>query len=107
MSSALRFLKISNPHLAKSPVESAVETTTADQQGRSNPLRAVADIGGYSTVFLPGVSPSFIIKPATSLPRVLGLRGKAVKGMSGFHTDGCYRGFVYVGFEVGPFTGSD
>lgn len=88
--------------MAKSPIESAAETITADEQNRSQPLRAVSDIGGYSTVFVAGVSPSFILKSASTLPRVFGLRGNAVKSMSGFNTEGCHKGFVYIDFEVGP-----
>ncbi|KAI9835730.1 MAG: hypothetical protein M1819_001908 [Sarea resinae] len=96
LSSSLHFLKIPNPHLPKSPAEAAHDDTEGNQGGRANPLRAVSNIGGYSTVFLPGSSPSFIIKSAQSIPKVLNLQGKAVRGMSGFHTGGCDRGFVYV-----------
>jgi len=63
-------------------------------------MRALANIGGYSTVFLPGASPSFILKSGASIPKVLGLKGKAVKGMSGFNTGGCERGWVYVDADV-------
>lgn len=98
---ALRFLKIPNTYLTKSPVESAAETITADEQSRSQPLRTVSDVGGYSTVFVAGVSPSFILKSASTLPRVFGLRGNAVKSMSGFNTEGCHQGFVYIDYMVG------
>ncbi len=59
------------------------------------PLRACDNIGGYSTVFLPGPSPSFIVKTAKSIPRVVGLQGAAVRALSPFHTGGCERGFIY------------
>lgn len=59
------------------------------------PLRAVENIAGYSTVFLPGASPSFIIKAAKSLPRIIGLQGTGVRALSSFHTEGCDRGFIY------------
>ena len=63
-------------------------------------MRVLANVSGYSTVFLPGASPCFILKSAASVPKVLGLKGKAVKGMSGFNTGGCERGWVYVDIDV-------
>jgi len=62
-------------------------------------MRVVSDLSGYSAVFLPGGSPSFILKSAKSVPRLLGLRGAGVRGMSGFHTAGCDRGFIYVDLD--------
>lgn len=58
-------------------------------------MRAISNLGGYSTVFLPGNSPSFVIKSAKSTPKVLSLQGIGVRGMSSFHTAGCDRGFIY------------
>jgi cleavage and polyadenylation specificity factor subunit 1 len=58
-------------------------------------MRRCENIAGYSTVFLPGASPSFIIKSAKSMPRVIGLQGTGVQAMSSFHTEGCERGFIY------------
>jgi len=62
---------------------------------RDEPMRAIANLGGYSTVFLPGGSPSFVIKSAKSTPKVISLQGVGVRGMSSFHTAGCDRGFIY------------
>lgn len=62
-------------------------------------MRPCANINGYSTVFLPGASPSFIIKSSKSIPRVIGLQGSGVGGMSTFHTEGCDRGFIYADSE--------
>lgn len=59
-------------------------------------MRAVANLGGYSTVFLPGSFPSFVIKSSKSTPKVISLQGTGVRGMSSFHTEGCDRGFIYV-----------
>ena len=58
-------------------------------------MRAIPNLGGYSTVFLPGGSPSFAIKSAKSTARVVRLQGAGVRGMSSFHTEGCDRGFIY------------
>jgi cleavage and polyadenylation specificity factor subunit 1 len=58
-------------------------------------MRAISNLGGYSTVFLPGGSPSFVIKSSKSIPSVIGLQGAGVRGLSSFHTAGCNRGFIY------------
>lgn len=88
-------MKIHNPHLAKNPEVSAVETSEEGNETRDEPMRAIENVGGYSTVFLPGGSPSFVIKSAKSTPKVIGLQGVGVRGMSSFHTSGCDRGFIY------------
>ena len=61
-------------------------------------MRILPDVDGYSTVFLPGHSASFIVKTSTSLPHIIRLRGQLVRGMSSFDDKsfGCERGFVYV-----------
>lgn len=98
LSSTLNFLKSPNSHLPKNPDVSAEETAISDprQSQRNTPMRVVSNLAGYSAVFLPGGSPSFIFKSAKSMPRVLDLRGKGVRGMSSFHTEGCDRGFIYL-----------
>jgi hypothetical protein len=58
------------------------------------------NVCGYSTVFLRGTSPAFILKEASSAPRVIGLHGKAVKGLTRFHTSACQRGFAYIDAQV-------
>ncbi|KAM0329407.1 hypothetical protein ACHAQA_004714 [Verticillium albo-atrum] len=93
LAKSLLFKKVTNSHLAKSPIEAADDD--AVQESRVMALRACADIGGYSTVFLPGASPSFILKSSKSSPKVVGLQGLGVAGMSSFHTEGCERGFIY------------
>ena len=79
-----------------------IEETPEDEdaeQPRSVPLRRCTNIAGYSTVFLPGPSPAFILKSSKSSPRVVGLQGLPVRGMSSFHTEGCDRGFIYADSE--------
>jgi cleavage and polyadenylation specificity factor subunit 1 len=83
--------------LAKSVVEASQDD--ASQQPRFVPLRRCPNVNSYSTVFLPGASPSFIIKSSKSIPRVVGLQGKGVRGMSSFHTEGCDVGFIYADAE--------
>lgn len=91
--STLSFKKTSNPILAKPPVEESDDEDA--QPPRFVPLRPCTNISGYSTVFLPGPSPSFILKSSKSHPRVIGLQGLPVRAMSPFHTEGCDHGFIY------------
>jgi cleavage and polyadenylation specificity factor subunit 1 len=92
-SSHLRLRKISNPALATGRSEVAQDDTTLET--RLHPMQVCPDIGGYSTVFLPGSSPSFVLRSSRSMPKVIGLQGAGVRGMSSFHTEGCERGFIY------------
>ncbi|KAI9163123.1 Protein cft1 [Paramyrothecium foliicola] len=97
LTATLLFKKSANPALAKSVAEAADDD--ASQQPRFVPLRRCANVSGYSTVFLPGASPSFVLKSSKSIPRVVGLQGLGVRGMSTFHTAGCDRGFIYADSE--------
>ncbi|ESZ98141.1 hypothetical protein SBOR_1520 [Sclerotinia borealis F-4128] len=99
LSSTLQFLKIQNTHLAQNPDVSAEEQADGAQQTSDKPMRAVSNLGGYSAVFMPGGSPSFIIKSSKTLPKVLGLQGTGVRSLSSFHTEGCDRGFIYADTE--------
>ncbi|KAL3422159.1 cpsf a subunit region [Phlyctema vagabunda] len=99
LASTLHFLKVYNPQLAENPVVSAEENVDETQEKRDNPMRAIANLGGFSTVFLPGGSPSFILKSAKSSPKLLRLQGKGVRGISSFHTEGCDRGFIYADID--------
>ncbi|KAI9741103.1 MAG: mRNA cleavage and polyadenylation factor subunit [Cirrosporium novae-zelandiae] len=99
----LRFLKVSNPQLAKPPGEAAVELP-ADPAGpdiKLDPLRVLPDLNGYSAVFLPGANPSFVLKDARTDLKVVGFRtagGKAVKALSPFYGEKG-RGFIFVDVE--------
>jgi cleavage and polyadenylation specificity factor subunit 1 len=72
----------------------------AQDAGREGTLMELKDVCGYSTVFQRGASPSFILKESSSAPRVISLSGKAVKGLTSFHTSSCQRGFAYLDAEV-------
>lgn len=67
---------------------------------RSQPLRAIQDIGGYSTVFVPRVSPSFILKSASSPPYVIDLNSGPIRSLCKVHTPGCEKGFIYINDKV-------
>jgi cleavage and polyadenylation specificity factor subunit 1 len=94
----LRWVKLAQPHLPKYSDEPAVESQHVAREGS---LVALNDINGYSCVFQRGTSPCFILKEASSAPRVIDLHGKSVKGLTQFHTSGCQRGFAYIDAEVG------
>ena len=67
---------------------------------KSTPLQALSNLDGYAAVFMAGGSPSFILKEAASLPRIVSLRGKAVKGLTSFNTRECEAGFAYIDASV-------
>ena len=92
-SKTLFFQKLPNSAFAKSPEEADLDEAT--HQPRILSMRRCNNVGGYSTVFLPGASPSFILKSSKSMPRVLPLQGSGVIAMSPFHTEGCEHGFIY------------
>ncbi|KAM3469253.1 hypothetical protein MY8738_010146 [Beauveria namnaoensis] len=94
LSDTLFFKKSANSTIAKSASASDKEEDET-QQRRFVPLQPCGNVGGYSTVFLSGDSPSFVLKSAKSIPRIVGLQGQGVQGMSTFHTAGCDRGFIY------------
>lgn len=94
---SLRFLKAANNTFARPSSQGDDESSAPESQ--TMPLRICENIGGYSTVFVPGSSPSFIIKSAKSSPKVIGLQGTSVRSLSPFHTSGCDRGFIYVDTE--------
>lgn len=97
LASTLLFKKTANTALAKSPEDTPRDETA--EPPRFVPLRRCDNVNGYSTVFLPGPSPSFVLKSCKSTPKVIGLQGLGVGGMSAFHTEGCDRGFIYADSE--------
>ncbi|KAL9078386.1 MAG: hypothetical protein Q9157_002681 [Trypethelium eluteriae] len=60
-------------------------------------LQYLADIGGYSAVFVKGPTSSLIIKEASSAPRILEVQTPDIQGLTTFHTARCERGFAYIG----------
>ncbi|KAF2221712.1 CPSF A subunit region-domain-containing protein [Elsinoe ampelina] len=52
-------------------------------------------VASLSTIFVSGPSPSFIIKTASTLPRVVDFRGRPVKFLCGFDAPWCSQGFIY------------
>ncbi|PGH18500.1 hypothetical protein AJ80_04470 [Polytolypa hystricis UAMH7299] len=98
--SSVRFSKVVTHCLGKP----STELTHEEQRGdTSHPLmrrlRPLEDVCGYRTVFIPGTSPSFIIKSSVSIPHVIPMRSKAVYSLSSFHVPACEKGIVYVDID--------
>lgn len=74
-----------------------------EDAGKESTLKPLSNIGGYSTVFQRGTSPCFILKEASSAPKILNLRGKSVKSLTKLHTDACDRGFAYIDVDVSSY----
>jgi hypothetical protein len=63
-------------------------------------LKLLPNVGGYSAVFMAGGSPSFVVKDAASLPRIVSLRGEGVRRLSGLNSRKCEAGFAWVDTTV-------
>ncbi|EMC95320.1 hypothetical protein BAUCODRAFT_25380 [Baudoinia panamericana UAMH 10762] len=85
----LRFRKVPFTYLPK--YDEGLDTA----DGRPAQLQP-AVIGGRNALYLPGGTPSFLVKEATSLPKVLGLRARGVRSFSPLHRAGCQQGFALV-----------
>ena len=96
---SLRFLKIPNPHLASISREEPADVEERQQEWRQA-LRSLHDVNGYSAVFMPGESPCFIIKSASSPPRVIDMCDSSVKSLTQLHSPTCQKGFLYIDGEV-------
>ncbi|KAJ6442592.1 protein CFT1 [Purpureocillium lavendulum] len=96
---SLLLKKTTNAAMAKAPEETPTPQDETTELPRFFPLRPCANVGGYSAVFMPGPSPSFLLKSSKSIPRVVGLQGLGSRGMSTFHTEGCDHGFIYADAE--------
>ncbi|KAL1965959.1 hypothetical protein VTN77DRAFT_4899 [Rasamsonia byssochlamydoides] len=94
-SGSLKFLKEVNHTLPKVPSVASSKTSSGGQR-RTKTLRRLPDVSGFSAVFMPGASPSFIFRTSKSLPHVVSLRGGFVRGLSGFNAASCEKGFIYV-----------
>jgi cleavage and polyadenylation specificity factor subunit 1 len=90
----LRWAKLSQQHVPRYSEDGETEEGGSDNTESS--LLALDNICGYSTVFRQGPSPAFILKESSSVPRVIGLSGKSVKGLTSFNTSSCQRGFAYL-----------
>ena len=65
-----------------------------------SPLRAIQDLNGLSTIWMPGSPSVFIIKSASSPPQVIPMSGGEVKSLHAFNTSGCRKGIAYLDSKV-------
>ncbi|CAI7630992.1 unnamed protein product [Penicillium bialowiezense] len=72
-------------------------TSQPDDQQRYRPMRILSNVSGFSAVFMPGASPSFILRTSKSQPHITRLRGGFTRWLSSFDSTeaGCEAGFIY------------
>ena len=100
-SNSLRFAKVSALGLSKT-----VSSNVSDDQSYPiQKLRAMQDVGGYSTVFRSGGSPCLVLKIASAAMQMIPLNGASVKSFASFHTPECKRGYLSVDDMVWPSYG--
>ncbi|RMY22713.1 hypothetical protein D0867_02531 [Hortaea werneckii] len=87
----LRWRKVPNTYVPKYD-----ENLDADAADARPALLKAAEIGGRHCVYVPGSSPSLLIKESTSLPKVLGLRSSAVNSFTTINRDGIRDGFALI-----------
>ncbi|KAI6858374.1 protein CFT1 [Hortaea werneckii] len=87
----LRWRKVPNKYVPK--YDENLDTEAADPRPA---LLKAAEIGGRHCVYVPGSSPSLLVKESTSLPRVLGLRSSAVNSFTSINRTGLHDGFALV-----------
>ncbi|KAK6001203.1 hypothetical protein QM012_003286 [Aureobasidium pullulans] len=84
----LRFRKVPGLHMPKFNEDPSLQ--------KPAPLKLLPNVAGYSAIFMAGGSPSFVIKDASGLPRIVSLRGKGVRRLSGLNSRKCEAGFAWV-----------
>lgn len=90
-SGEIRFTKIANTVIA-TPRGDSIEGDDP------KPLVILPNLGGYSTVFLPGSDPSFILSTSHSFPHVHRLTGPPIRSLAPFHTASADRGFISIDY---------
>ncbi|KAK5171969.1 mRNA cleavage and polyadenylation factor subunit [Saxophila tyrrhenica] len=84
----LRFRKVTLDYIPK------FDGSTPDESnGRPAPLQQVR-VGRFDAVVVPGAYPSFLLKEAAALPKVVPLRAHNVKALIPLHRPGCDSGFA-------------
>lgn len=93
----LRWRKVPNPHMTRYSEDDNPDFGKGASAG--SPLRAVT-LGIYKAIYVPGSSPSLILKDPSSLPKVLTLAAKGLRGFSSIHTASCPKGWLSANAEV-------
>ncbi|MCJ1436137.1 mRNA cleavage and polyadenylation factor subunit [Xylographa pallens] len=98
--SALEGVSTSSLRFAKIPVLGLSNTITSNVLDGQNysvqKLRAIQDVGGYSTVFRAGVSPCLVLKIASAAMQIIPINSASMKSFASFHTADCRRGYLSV-----------
>lgn len=100
---ALRFLKITTSYLPSVTPDEAYKDEEEKAGKPMWPLRVIQDLDNYSTVFMPGESPSFIIKSASTPPFLIRMRSGPIQGLSRLDIPKCEKGFIFVDHEASVF----
>lgn len=95
----LRWLKIPNHHNTRSLDESTIEDSATL---RVPPMRAMNDLGGYKTIFIPGGNPGLVLKESSSTPKVFSVSGSPVRAICSMNTSHHLNGMIAVDHEVFP-----
>lgn len=95
-SGRLRFSKVPGCHLDRVPSDEILDLDDLDQEPQHSPLRTISNVGGYSAIFLPGQSPTFIMKSRLSSPHLHPLHESRVKAFGSLNTTDCSAGFAYI-----------
>lgn len=93
---SFRFQKITSKRTATAPIEAVEESAEADTQHRNHPMRVLPNIDGFAAVFIPGASPSLVLKHAASNPRIHCFHSKIIKTLNSYNDSTCIKGFIYV-----------
>ncbi|KAL9026570.1 MAG: hypothetical protein Q9196_004784, partial [Gyalolechia fulgens] len=88
----LHFLKHSNPHFTKTSISSDYDSESNEREH----MLGITDLSGYSTVFIPGQTPAFIIKSASSPPQLISMREKSIRSMTRLRRRTLELGFAYI-----------
>jgi hypothetical protein len=92
---SLGFTKILNPHLTREPQDDQ-QLDDDDISLSPNRMVALPSVSGYSTVFVCGSYPGFIIKTAHSIARFHKMVGDSVRSVCPFNViNGVEEGFLY------------
>ena len=76
------------------------EDSNFDVSKNKHPLRVLQDVNGYSSVFMPGISPCFVLKSSSSEVKIIGLSAAKVQSLSSFNSIDCQRGIIYSDEDV-------
>ncbi|KAH8701144.1 putative cleavage and polyadenylation specificity factor subunit A [Talaromyces proteolyticus] len=90
----LKYIKEAN-HVLPTVLSEAVSKSYESQQ-RRRVLRNFPNIGGFASVFMPGASPSLILRTCQSSPHVFKIRSEFICGLGAFSISGCENGIIYV-----------